>query len=594
MKVVIIDDEPLISDKLKRIMETGLRGMHTVCAFTDAQTALDYIEQEKPGVILTDIRMPGITGIDLAKQINQMDYGAKIVFLTGYAEFEYARYGIEYKVFDYLLKPVDEQEAIKCLNRAISAFHAEQKHTEMYQIFQDYFVKNQELIRQQFVEKLFFQPVIFSEKQMELQKQKLRIAINGYRVVAVTYDRNRMPLEEESYYSYIIHEFFLKKFKEILALEHGGIFYMIWPTEEKTLWKFCSKLELIRRELAQLQPLDCMIAVSHYSENLSDIQQMKKEVLKCLEYGKDTGCTQLLSYQDLPMEYKENDFFDVTEAITELIRYLRSGNKKKIFEQMQKIINETEKETEKYFNNIMELIGANIFLFLSGIPFGIHKMRLILIPKGMDITATLGMAVLSVIIGALIGSIMIPVYVLLTVARRHNVTYLNGIFEMKNSKMPIFITQPYIYVANNFENFNCMVEQLTAHTWGLQMLFPFFALTGLKFVFPQLVTIPDFVTKTELTTLTMFYDAYYDFGIIGTALFAFIIGLTAAAVSIPVRQKKNPMTYMFYGQIAIYLGLAFFTTWFSNPTTWFWLALTLMMYWFVGYRRKGKGSHGRK
>ena len=190
--------------------------------------------------------------------------------------------------------------------------------------------------------------------------------------------------------------------------------------------------------------------------------------------------------------------------------------------------------------------------------------------------------------------IMIPVYVLLTVARRHNVTYLNGIFEMKNSKMPIFITQPYIYVANNFENFNCMVEQLTAHTWGLQMLFPFFALTGLKFVFPQLVTIPDFVTKTELTTLTMFYDAYYDFGIIGTALFAFIIGLTAAAVSIPVRQKKNPMTYMFYGQIAIYLGLAFFTTWFSNPTTWFWLALTLMMYWFVGYRRKGIGSHGRK
>ena len=52
------------------------------------------------------------------------------------------------------------------------------------------------------------------------------------------------------------------------------------------------------------------------------------------------------------------------------------------------------------------------WIFLSGLPFGIHKMRLILIPKGMDITATLGMAALSVIIGALIGSIMIPVYVI--------------------------------------------------------------------------------------------------------------------------------------------------------------------------------------
>ena len=52
------------------------------------------------------------------------------------------------------------------------------------------------------------------------------------------------------------------------------------------------------------------------------------------------------------------------------------------------------------------------WVFIAGLPFGIHKMRLILIPRGMDTTATLGMATLSVIIGALIGSIMIPVYVI--------------------------------------------------------------------------------------------------------------------------------------------------------------------------------------
>ena len=52
------------------------------------------------------------------------------------------------------------------------------------------------------------------------------------------------------------------------------------------------------------------------------------------------------------------------------------------------------------------------WVFIAGLPFGIHKMRLILIPRGMDTTATLGMAALSVIIGALIGSIMIPVSVI--------------------------------------------------------------------------------------------------------------------------------------------------------------------------------------
>ncbi len=183
---------------------------------------------------------------------------------------------------------------------------------------------------------------------------------------------------------------------------------------------------------------------------------------------------------------------------------------------------------------------------------------------------------------------IVPVYVLLTVFRHHDVSYLNGIFEMKWDKMPIFITQPYMYVANNFENFNCMVTGLGRHTYGLKMLFPFFALTGLKFLYPQLVSFPAYLTKTELTTLTMFYDAYYDFGVFGVCCLAFIAGTAAKILTRVVKRSDNPVAYLFYGQLAIYLGLSFFTTWFSNPTTWFWMILTGMMYWFVGYDKKKK------
>ncbi len=184
------------------------------------------------------------------------------------------------------------------------------------------------------------------------------------------------------------------------------------------------------------------------------------------------------------------------------------------------------------------------------------------------------------------AAVLIPVYVLLTVARRHDITYLNGIFEMKYSKMPIFVTQPYIYVANNFENFNCMVLQLPEFAMGLRMMFPVFALTGLKFVFPQVTAFPLYTTKEELTTVTLFYDAYYDFGIAGIILLAAVLGIMAAWLCEWVEKSGNPVVYLFYGQIAIYLGLSFFTTWFSNPTTWFWLALTFAMYLFIGYGGK--------
>ncbi|MEG2483124.1 MAG: O-antigen polymerase [Lachnospiraceae bacterium] len=182
--------------------------------------------------------------------------------------------------------------------------------------------------------------------------------------------------------------------------------------------------------------------------------------------------------------------------------------------------------------------------------------------------------------------LMVPVYIALTIARNHNISYLNGIFEMKYGKMPIFITQPYMYVANNYENFNCMVEQLVKHTYGLKMLFPVFALSGMKFLFPQLVAFVPFITKPELTTLTMFYDAYYDFGMIGIIGFSIVLGLAACKIKTAVQTCGNPIVYLYYGQIAIYLALSFFTTWFSNPTTWFWLALTTMMYVYVGYSKK--------
>ncbi len=173
-----------------------------------------------------------------------------------------------------------------------------------------------------------------------------------------------------------------------------------------------------------------------------------------------------------------------------------------------------------------------------------------------------------------LGAAMIPLYVLLTIARSHDVAYLNGIFEMKNSATPIFITQPYMYIANNYDNFNCLVEELPSHALGLRMLFPVWALTGMKFFYPSLTAFPIYVTKEELTTVTLLYDAYYDFGIIGVGAFAALLGFFCGYLVKKLRHMQNPAGYLLYAQIAMYMALSFFTTWFSNPATWFYLAAT--------------------
>ena len=157
---------------------------------------------------------------------------------------------------------------------------------------------------------------------------------------------------------------------------------------------------------------------------------------------------------------------------------------------------------------------------------------------------------------------------------------------MKNENMPIFISQPYIYIANNYDNFDCLVRSLTEHTWGLRSLFPLWALTGLKFLVPSLVQFPIFVNKTELTTLTLFYDAYYDFGITGVFLFSCILGVVSYWITNKMKQIQNPVGYLFYAQLGMYFMLSFFTTWFSNPTTWFYFIVTGLVYAYCSWKRR--------
>ena len=108
------------------------------------------------------------------------------------------------------------------------------------------------------------------------------------------------------------------------------------------------------------------------------------------------------------------------------------------------------------------------------------------------------------------------------------------------------------------------------------MLFPAFALTGMKFTHPELVSFPLYVTKEELTTVTLIYDAYYDFGIIGVGLMCLVLGGTAALLEAFLEKcnYRSATAVFIYAQLMFYLLFSFFTTWFSNPATWFYFIAT--------------------
>ncbi len=180
-------------------------------------------------------------------------------------------------------------------------------------------------------------------------------------------------------------------------------------------------------------------------------------------------------------------------------------------------------------------------------------------------------------------------YIILTIERAHSVSYLLDIFAMKNKNMPIVFVQPYMYIANNYENFNLLTKNLEVHSYGFKMAYPFFTLTGLKFFLDIPLSYPLYLTKEELSTLTILYDAYYDFGLFGVALFSSVLGGIAAWLK-SCNKSENPFIMAILAQFTFYLFFSFFTTWFSNASVIFYFGITLFFALLWRLRRNGKNK----
>lgn len=192
-----------------------------------------------------------------------------------------------------------------------------------------------------------------------------------------------------------------------------------------------------------------------------------------------------------------------------------------------------------------------------------------------------------------IAALVIAVVLLLagfvfTVRRNYPEGYLQEIFDMKDPETPEIAQLLYMYVSNNYANFNHMTLTLTEHAHGLRSAFPIVALTGMKFVVPELIPPDTILVKKELSTLSVIYDAYFDFGLIGVICFSVLFGALLAGITRlnERKQRQNPITLLMCAELALYAGLSFFDTWFSNPTSWFWFAITILMYIYVEYQRR--------
>lgn len=111
-KLLIVEDEPLIRTGLKRYFDWESFGISTIIEAENGKDGLNMSLIERPDLIITDIRMPRMTGLEMIKEIRNVELETNIIILTGYNDFDYAQKAIQYGgVHSFLLKPLQYQES---------------------------------------------------------------------------------------------------------------------------------------------------------------------------------------------------------------------------------------------------------------------------------------------------------------------------------------------------------------------------------------------------------------------------------------------------------------------------------------------------
>jgi len=124
-KVLIVDDEPAILSGLEHIINWAEHGCEIVAKASNGLDALEIMKAQKVDILITDVRMPKLDGLQLIKQINKNNLNIKIIILSGYDDFKYVREAIRLGIDNYLLKPINIEELSLSLLNAMEKIQSE-------------------------------------------------------------------------------------------------------------------------------------------------------------------------------------------------------------------------------------------------------------------------------------------------------------------------------------------------------------------------------------------------------------------------------------------------------------------------------------
>ena len=373
-RALFVDDEGLIREEVSKNVPWMSLGYELIGSCQNGKEALEIIESHPVDLVLTDICMPYMDGMDLSKVLHDKYPKTKIIILSGYDEFEYAKRALQYNVEEYILKPVTALELGEALKKLKGTLDKEREADRVFGKMNTAYRKSKMLLYSNAMQNLIVGNKSEKESRKELKELGIELTSSYYRVAVVQldlYTRDKV-LEEKAKRESALMAFVVYNISQEVVKEYEAGYVcqgkdlctlLLLCTDrkkefEKGAWDICSK---IVNELKETMHLDATVGLGSYVEEVRDIYHSYEEAEYAIEFRYVSGSRRVIEIGTEKIGKEENKALE--QCIESFILHMKAGEFEKTakdIDKMKEEISNVRMEKDRiflYFRQMMDKMG---------------------------------------------------------------------------------------------------------------------------------------------------------------------------------------------------------------------------------------------
>ncbi|MHA7965463.1 response regulator transcription factor [Paenibacillus sp. CAU 1782] len=374
IRMCIIDDVKAVIDGLLKKIPWSQHGIEIVGTAGNGQEGLELIKERKPHIIMTDIRMPNRSGIDMIRELREgSEPEAKVIFFSGYSDFAFAQESVRLGAFDYLVKPFTSAQILEVVLRAKSQIEAEQMERTDRMELERKVRESLPYLRQEYFRLLIRHgelPERASEKWdfLAIDMEKSGFVAMIAQIDGLMDENARLSVREVEITRFavqnIMEETFRKSTKGIIFREHLGQFVVLLNLKDEK--EVLTLAEDLRCNVRQYAKRELSIGVGGPVCDIGDIPLSYEQAKTAISYQFYSGSGCIIPYSDIVSQSHITPQYSPEKEV-ELLYCLRSGNR----EGVEKLLDSIFEECLRYPAPPDPDVMTNLFY---GLAFSIYRV----------------------------------------------------------------------------------------------------------------------------------------------------------------------------------------------------------------------------